>query len=79
MARENVRDDFLACVQGRTPAMMPLLSLSNEFHQRQAGVTDRQARLDVDSANAGGGPFSTVKSSTYHPGPGLSYQDPHRS
>ncbi|MCX7425316.1 MAG: hypothetical protein NTW96_06785 [Planctomycetia bacterium] len=50
MARENVRDDFLACVQGRTPAMMPLLSLSNEFHQRQAGVTDRQARLDVDKA-----------------------------
>jgi uroporphyrinogen decarboxylase len=47
MAYANVRDDFLACTAGKTPARMPVFSLSWEFHQLQAGVTERQARLDV--------------------------------
>jgi uroporphyrinogen decarboxylase len=52
MAYDHVRDDFLACAQGRRPTRMPLVALSNEFHQRQAGVTCRQARLDVEKAVA---------------------------
>ncbi|MGO9356463.1 MAG: uroporphyrinogen decarboxylase family protein, partial [Xanthobacteraceae bacterium] len=52
MAHANVRDDFLACTARETPARMPVFSLSFLFHQSQAGVTDRQARLDVAKAVA---------------------------
>jgi uroporphyrinogen decarboxylase len=52
MAYRQVRDDFLACSEGRIPSRMPVFSFSSEFHQRQAGVTDRQARLDVAKAVA---------------------------
>jgi uroporphyrinogen decarboxylase len=52
MPYDHVRDDFLACAEGRRPSRMPVLALSNEFHQHQAGVSCRQARLDVDKAVA---------------------------
>jgi uroporphyrinogen decarboxylase len=52
MAYANVRDDFLACTAGRRPGRMPVFSLSFLFHQSQAGVTDRQNRLDVAKAVA---------------------------
>ncbi len=52
MAYANVRNDFMACTSGRMPARMPVFSLSWEFHQLQAGVTERQARLDVAKAVA---------------------------
>ncbi|NUQ64276.1 MAG: hypothetical protein HUU20_17540 [Pirellulales bacterium] len=52
MAYDNVRDDFLACSEGRAPSRMPVFALANEFHQRQAGVTYREARLDVAKAVA---------------------------
>jgi uroporphyrinogen-III decarboxylase len=52
MAYDTVRDDLLAIARGQAPARMPVFALTNEFHQRQAGVTDRQARLDVGKAVA---------------------------
>ena len=53
MPYSGVKEDFLACARGGVPSRMPVLSLGMEFHNRQAGVTDRQARLDVDKAVAG--------------------------
>jgi uroporphyrinogen-III decarboxylase len=47
MAYDGVKEDFLACCQGRVPSRMPVFSLGLEFHLRQSGVTDREARLDV--------------------------------
>ena len=47
MAYANVRQDFVACAEGRTPSRMPVFALTNEFHQRRAGVSYREARLDV--------------------------------
>jgi uroporphyrinogen decarboxylase len=52
MAYADVRQDFLACSQGRTPSRMPLFAFTSEFHQHQAGVTCREARLDVAKAVA---------------------------
>ena len=48
MAYDGVKEDFIACCQGRVPSRMPVFSLGLEFHRRRAGVTDREARLDVD-------------------------------
>ncbi|MFH1921308.1 MAG: uroporphyrinogen decarboxylase family protein [Planctomycetota bacterium] len=48
MAYPGVKDDFLACSEGRAPSRMPVLSLGLEFHLRRANVTDREARLDVE-------------------------------
>ena len=47
MAYDGVKEDFLACCRGQVPSRMPVLCLGLEFHLRQAGVTDREARLDV--------------------------------
>jgi uroporphyrinogen-III decarboxylase len=52
MAYADVRRDFLACSEGRTPARMPVFALTFEFHQQQAGLSNREARLDVDRAVA---------------------------
>lgn len=48
MAYDRVKEDFLACSEGRVPSRMPVFSLGLEFHLRRAGVTDREARLDVE-------------------------------
>ena len=47
MAYHGVKEDFIACCQGRVPSRMPVFCLGLEFHLRRAGVTDREARLDV--------------------------------
>jgi uroporphyrinogen-III decarboxylase len=52
MAYADVRRDFLACSEGRVPSRMPVFALTSEFHQLQAGVTHREARLDVAKAVA---------------------------
>ena len=52
MAYANVRDDFLACTAGQSRRGCRCSRWPIEFHQRQAGVTDRQARLDVAKAVA---------------------------
>lgn len=48
MAHRAAKQDFIACCEGRTPSRMPVLSLGLEFHLRAAGVSQREARLDVD-------------------------------
>jgi uroporphyrinogen-III decarboxylase len=52
MAYANVRDDFLAIAEGRMGRRMPIFAFTNEFHQYRAGVTNREARLDVDKVVA---------------------------
>ena len=48
MAYDRVKEDFLACSHGRAPSRMPVFCLGLEFHLDRAGVTDREARLDVE-------------------------------
>jgi len=48
MAYDGVKEDFIACCEGRVPSRMPVFSLGLEFHLRRSGVTDREARLDVE-------------------------------
>ena len=46
----SVKSDFLACVEGRVPGRMPLVSLAMEFYAHQAGVSDEDLRENVDAA-----------------------------
>ena len=48
MAYSNVRDDFLACSDGRTPSRVPIFALGLEFDCLQAGLTCRETRTNVD-------------------------------
>lgn len=48
MAYAGVKEDFVACCEGRTPSRMPVVSLGLEFHQGQAGITSREMRVDVE-------------------------------
>jgi len=48
MAYDGVKDDFLACAEGRPPTRMPLFALGLEFDYLRAGLTYRSMRHDVD-------------------------------
>jgi len=48
MAYAGVKEDFLACSEGRVPSRMPVFSLGLEFHQQQAGLTNRETRTDIE-------------------------------
>lgn len=48
MAYAGVKEDFIACCEGRTPSRMPVVSLGLEFHHGQAGITNRETRLDIE-------------------------------
>ena len=47
MAHDGVKENFVACSEGRVPSRMPVFCLGLEFHLRREKVTDREARLDV--------------------------------
>jgi len=48
MAYTGVREDFLACAEGRKPRRMPLFALGLEFDYRRAGLSYRAMRHDVE-------------------------------
>ena len=48
MAHEGIIEDFRACCEMRKPSRMPVFALGLEFDMRQAGLTYRQARTDID-------------------------------
>ena len=47
MAYPGVREDFLACSEGRQPSRLPVFALGLEFDYLQAGLTYRAMRTDV--------------------------------
>ena len=48
MAYTGVKQDFIACCEGRTPSRMPVVALGLEFHHGQAGLNNRETRLDIE-------------------------------
>ena len=63
MAYAGAVDDFRKCCELQTPSRMPLFALGLEFDMRMSGVTQREARLDVEKAVSG--LVETIRRSDY--------------
>ena len=53
MAYPGVVDDFRKCCELQTPSRMPIFALGLEFDMHVSGVTQREARLDIDKTVQG--------------------------
>ena len=48
MAYEGIKEDFIACCEGRTPSRMPVFALGLEFEYLRSGMTYRDTRTNVE-------------------------------